>query len=211
MGMGDSGLQAGEERSIERAAFHRNPGPGPVRELRIPTVTTERLTLRPFVPADRPAYAALRADPEVVRFLPGGEALVPFAEEIAESRIASFRDAWSRGYGVWAVEETATGVFVGQAGLASLERSSQVEVLYALARPFWGRGYAREAAAASLRFGFETVGLDRIVAFVVPENTASARVLTAVGLRATGDTDYNGFTVTGYEIEAGAWRAMADA
>lgn len=199
----------GEERSIERVALHRNPGPGTtVREIRIPIVSTERLTLRPFTAADRLAYAALRADPDVVRYLPGGEALVPFATEIAESRIAAFRDAWSRGYGVWAIEETATGSFVGQAGLASLERSADVEVLYALGRRFWGYGYAREAAAASLRFGFETVGLMRIVAFVVPDNTASARVLAAIGLRATGDTDYNGFTVSGYEIEAAAWRAL---
>ena len=178
-------------------------------EFHIPTVATGRLTLRPFVAADQPAYAALRADPDVVRFLPGGEALAPFANEIAESRIAAFRDAWSCGYGVWAVEETATGAFVGQAGLASMERSAEVEVLYALARPFWGRGYAREAAAAALRFGFEQVGLDRIVAFVVPENAASSRVLEAVGLRATGDTDYNGFRVRGYEIAAGEWRRVA--
>lgn len=179
-----------------------------MREIRIPTVTTERLTLRPFTAADRPAYAALRADPDVVRYLPGGEALVPFAAEIAESRIASFHNGWSRGYGVWAIEETATGSFVGQAGLASLERSADVEVLYALARRFWGRGYAREAAAASLRFGFETVGLARIVAYVVPDNAASARVLAAVGLHPTGDTDYNGFTVRGFEIDAATWRAL---
>ena len=89
--------------------------------------------------------------------------------------------------------------------------SSEVEVLYALGRPFWGRGYAREAAAAALRFGFETVGLDRIVAFVVPENTASARVLEAVGLRSIGDTDYNGFTVRGFRIEAADWRARGAA
>jgi len=174
----------------------------------IPTVVTVRLTLRAFAPADRPAYAALRADPEVVRYLPGGEALVPFADEIADARITAFRDAWSLGYGVWAVEETATRAFVGQVGLASMERSTDVEILYALARRFWGRGYAREAAAAALRFGFETVGLRRIVAYVVPENIASARVLAAIGLRAVGDTDYNGFKVRSFEIEVDAWRAM---
>lgn len=180
-----------------------------MREPRIPTVATERLTLRAFTPADRAAYAALRADPEVVRYLPGGEALVPFAQEIADSRIAAFRDGWSEGYGVWAVEETATGTFVGQAGLASMERSAEVEVLYALTRPFWGRGYAREAAAAALRFGFEAVGLPRIVAFVVPENVASTRVLAAVGLKPTGDSDYNGFRVRGFAIAAEEWRAAA--
>lgn len=179
----------------------------PMREPRIPIVATDRLVLRGFTAADQPAYAALRGDPDVVRFLPGGEALVPFASEIAASRIAAFREAWKRGFGVWAVEERATGAFVGQAGLAAMERSDAVEVLYALARPFWGRGYAREAAAAALSFGFESVRLDRIVGYVVPGNHASVRVLEAIGLQATGDTAYNGFTVHGFAIEAAAWRA----
>jgi len=178
-----------------------------MRETRIPTIRTDRLTLRGFGPGDRPAYAALRADPEVVRYLPGGEALVPFAEQIADSRMAAFRDAWDSGYGVWAIEETGTGAFVGQAGLAAMDRTSDVEVLYAIARRFWGLGYAREAARAALRFGFETVGLDRIVGYVVPDNAASARVLEAVGLRFTGDTTYNGFTVRAFAIEAADWRA----
>lgn len=180
-----------------------------MRVPRIPTVATDRLTLRGFTTADQPAYAALRADPDVVRFLPGGEALVPFASEIAASRIAAFRESWKRGFGVWAIEERETGAFVGQAGLAAMERSAEVEVLYALARRFWGRGYAREAAAAALQFGFETVGLDRIAGFVVPGNEASVRVLAAVGLRSTGDTSYNGFTVHGFEIHAADWRAVA--
>ncbi len=178
-----------------------------MREPRIPTVRTERLTLRGFAPDDHAAYAALRGDPDVVRYLPGGEALVPFAEQIATTRMTAFRDAWERGFGVWAVEETGTGAFVGQAGLAAMDRESEVEVLYALGRRFWGHCYAREAAAAALRFGFETVGLERIVGYVVPDNTASARVLEAVGLRCTGETTYNGFSVRAFAIEATDWRA----
>lgn len=176
-----------------------------MREPRIPTVRTERLTLRGFSATDRDAYAALRGDPDVVRYLPGGEALLAFAEQIADSRIAAFREGWKRGFGVWAVEETATGAFVGQAGLAAMDRSAAVEILYALARPFWGQGLAREAAAAALRFGFESVGLERVVGYVVPENRASVRVLEAVGLRSTGRTAYNGFTVESFAIEASEW------
>lgn len=177
------------------------PSPPPT-----PVIETDRLRLRGFTLDDRPAYAAMRADPDVVRFLIGGEALIPFAEEIAESRIRAFREAWSADFGVWAVEDKATGRFLGQAGLARLERSSDVEVLYAFVRDAWGKGYAREAARAALGFGFETVGLPRIVAFVVPENTASARVLEAVGLSALGETVYNGFPVRGYAITAEEWR-----
>ena len=146
----------------------------------------------------------------MVRYLPGGEALLAFAEQIAESRIAAFREGWKRGFGVWAVEETATGAFLGQAGLAAMDRTADVEVLYALARPYWGRGFAREAAAAALRFGFERVGLGRIVAFVMPDNRASTRVLEAVGLRSNGMTAYNGFAVEGFAIEADVWRTSDD-
>lgn len=173
----------------------------------IPTLETERLRLRAFTAADKPAYAAMRADPEVVRFLPGGEALVPFAEEIAESRIEAFRAGWAGGFGVWAVEDKATGAFLGQAGLARLVRAGDVEVLYALKRSAWGRGYAREAARGVLGFAFERLEFPRVVAFVMPDNTASSRVLLAVGMRSIGETTYNDFPVLGYAITAAEWAA----
>lgn len=174
----------------------------------VPVIETERLRLRGFTAEDKPVYAALRADPEVVRYLVGGEALIPFAAEIADGRIAAFREAWSAGFGVWAVEEMKTGRFLGQAGLAKLEQSSDVEVLYAFTRQAWGNGYAREAARAVLAYAFKTVGLSRVVAFVVPQNTASIRVLEAIGLTALGETTYNDFPVLGYAITAGAWAAQ---
>lgn len=172
-----------------------------------PLIETERLRLRGFTPADKPDFAAMRADPDVVRYLVGGEALIPFAEEIAESRISAFREGWGAGFGVWAVEEKRSGRFLGQAGLAKLERSPDVEVLYAFARSAWGKGYAREAARASLAYAFETAELQRVVAFVVPQNTASSRVLEAVGLTALGETRYNDFPVLGYAITAEEWAA----
>lgn len=174
----------------------------------IPVIETERLRLRAFSMDDRPDYAAMRADPDVVRFLPGGEALVPFAEEIAESRIKAFRDGWKSGYGVWAVEEKATGDFLGQAGLDKLERSTDVEVLYALKREAWGKGYAREAARAALTFAFERIALQRVVAFVMPDNAASSKVLEAIGMRSIGETTYNDFPVLGFAITAEEWSAQ---
>jgi len=173
----------------------------------IPTLTTERLRLRAFTREDRHAYAAMRADPDFVRFLIGGEALIPFAAEIADSRIKGFAKAWAAGFGVWAVEEAATGALIGHAGLAKLERNADVEVLYAFTPAAWGKGYAREATRAALAFGFENARLSRIIAFVVPENTASSRVLEAVGLRAIGQTSYNDFPVLGYAITAEEWAA----
>lgn len=181
----------------------------PTRTAEVPVIETERLRLRGFTAEDRPAYAAMRADPDVVRYLVGGEALIAFAEEIADIRIAAFREAWTSGFGVWAVEERHTGRFLGQSGLARMERSSEVEVLYAYARHAWGNGYAREAARAALSYAFGTVGLARVVAFVVPENTASVRVLEAVGLTARGETGYNDVPVLSYAITAEEWAARA--
>ncbi len=169
----------------------------------VPQIETARLLLRGFTDADHGAYAAMRADPDVVRFLPGGEALVPFADEIATSRIKAFRDGWSRGFGVWAIEARDTGGFIGYAGLAKMERSADVEVLYGLTRAAWGRGYAREAAGAALTFAFDVLGLARVVAFVMPENGASVEVLEAIGMRRIGETTYNDFPVIGYAINAG--------
>ena len=153
----------------------------------------------------------MRADPEVVRYLIGGETLIPFAEEIANSRLKSFAEGWRCGFGVWALEDRVSGTLIGHAGLARLERSEHVEVLYALAPKWWGKGFAREAARAALRFGFETAGLARIVGFVVPENTASARVLEVIGLRSIGPIAYNGFTVLGYAVTAAEWRTRTQA
>ncbi|MDF1792283.1 MAG: GNAT family N-acetyltransferase [Thalassobaculaceae bacterium] len=172
-----------------------------------PTIEAGRLRLRAFTPDDRPAYAAMRADPDVVRYLVGGEALIAFADEIAVSRINAFREAWRSGFGVWAVEETASGRFLGQVGLEQLEQAADVEVLYAFARHAWGRGYAREATRAALAFAFDDARLPRVVAFVVPQNTASSRVLEAVGFRSIGATTYNDFPVLGYAITAEEWTA----
>jgi len=97
--------------------------------------------------------------------------------------------------------EKASGDFVGFCGLKYLDTSSEIEVGYRLAKKFWRRGLATEAARASLRYGFETLGLDRIVAVVQPENAASCRVIEKTGLRYEKDarfydTDVKYFAIT---------------
>src|SRR5215212_5509923 len=92
-------------------------------------------------------------------------------------------DYWNlHGLGLWAVEDQADGALMGQCGLFYLDKTTEIEVAYLLAQRYWGQGYATEAARAALRFGFETLGLDRIVAVVRPENAGSRRVLEKAGL-----------------------------
>ncbi|MEO1443691.1 MAG: GNAT family N-acetyltransferase, partial [Chloroflexota bacterium] len=94
-----------------------------------------------------------------------------------------------RGYGAWALVEKATDRFMGHVGLFIIDNTDVIEVGYALGRTFWGNGYATEAAHATLRYGFDVVGLDEIVAVAFPENTASLRVMEKVGMTSQGITD----------------------
>ncbi len=142
---------------------------------------SRRLVLRPWQDADRQPFADLSVDPEVMRYL------MPIA-----TRTAS--DAWIDrqlehlrvdGFCMWAVALSGSGAFIGSVGLLRVRYDAHfapaVEVGWRLARDYWGRGYAPEAAAAALRFGFETLGLDEVVANTVPDNVNSQRVMTKTG------------------------------
>jgi ribosomal-protein-alanine N-acetyltransferase len=155
-----------------------------------PEIVTARLRLRMFIPADAYSYhEAIHVDPEVMRYLPGG---LPRPKERSEALIAMVINGWSEHrFGLWAVEHLADGRLLGHCGLMLEPTSGAVEVGYAIARPYWGQGLATEGARASLSYGFERVGLDRIIALAAPENAASRRVMEKVGMRFEGlSTDY---------------------
>jgi ribosomal-protein-alanine N-acetyltransferase len=144
-------------------------------------ILTERLRLRLFTAADLDAVCGLFGDPEVMRFI--GKGKVRTREENA-TVLAAWMQHWQdHGFGPWAVEERAGGRFVGRCGIRRLAGTPEVELLYTYNKEFWGRGYGTEAAAASLRYGFETVGLPRIVAVADPANRGSTRVMEKVGMR----------------------------
>ena len=162
-------------------------------------IETERLLLRPFTPADLDALASLNADPDVMRYIADGK---PQSRAQTEIRLNEVLDHWQQhGFGLFTAIEKTSGDFVGFCGLKYLNTSSEIEVGYRLAKRFWRRGLATEAARASLRYGFETLGLDRIVAVVQPENAASCRVIEKIGLRYEKDarfydTDVKYFAIT---------------
>lgn len=157
---------------------------------------TPRLRLRPFRAEDAAAYARLRADPEVMRHMPGGVGRAARAEAEAPGAIAAFEAAWERaGYGPWAVEDRADGTLLGHAGLRRLdELGGETEILYLLGRAAWGRGLASEAAAAARDVGLGPCGLDRLVGYAAPGNLASRRVLVKTGMREEGLVQVFGLT-----------------
>jgi ribosomal-protein-alanine N-acetyltransferase len=147
------------------------------------TLRTERLILRPWTEADRAPFAAMNADPEVRRFFSSLQTRAE-SDKSADFLAGQFERT---PYGPWAVEIPGEAAFAGFVGPwetpPDVRPHGAVEIGWRLARAFWGRGYATEAARAALDFVFREEYLDAIVAFVVPANAASRAVMQRIGLR----------------------------
>jgi RimJ/RimL family protein N-acetyltransferase len=143
----------------------------------IPTIETERLILRGWCEDDLDAYAAIMADPEVMRFLGGAS-----ARSDAWRGMATLIGHWElRGFGLWAVERKRDGALIGRVGVQYPEGWPSTEVAWTLGRPYWGHGYASEAAQASLEWGFKTLPVPKLISLIDAENFASQRVAQRIG------------------------------
>lgn len=165
----------------------------------LPSLETARLRLRHFTPADLDDYTRLIfAEADVMRYLPKRD-LAP--RDRAERTMTVFAERWrQQGLGVWAVTDKITGQFMGHCGLGPVAEAGEIEVLYALGQSFWGRGFATEAARASVRFGFERAQLQRLIALAVPENIASRRVMEHLGFTYERDVHYFGLDLAYYGL-----------
>ena len=148
-----------------------------------PTLETERLILRSFRPTDCEAYAALRADPEVLRYLDCGPE--PWNEGRSWRHLAFLLGHWQlSSVGMWALEERSSGQWVGLVGFAVPEAGwPGFELAWALARQAWGHGYATEGARAAMDYAFTVWKKDHIISLVAPANHASIRVAERLGER----------------------------
>ena len=152
---------------------------------------TPHLVLRELDPGDLDFVAAMLADPEVMRYWPR-----PYSREEAEGWVRRQRERYTRdGYGYWLAIERATGRPVGQAGLLAMEVDGVEEAAlgYIIHRPFWRRGFAAEAAAATLDYAFGTLGKARVIAPIRPENEPSLAVARKLGMEAERPTSFAGF------------------
>ena len=166
-----------------------------------PTLETNRLILRQFKEGDAEAYAAMCADPEVMRYLSATGELLTRAD--AWRQMSMFLGHWElRGYGTWAVEERATGNFVGRVGLHNPEGWPDRELGWTIAREFWGRGYAFEAARASIDYAFGVLRWTHLVSLVHPQNTRSSSLAERLGYVADGTAEIRGLHLTKYRLDA---------
>jgi RimJ/RimL family protein N-acetyltransferase len=167
------------------------------------TLTTDRLLLRPFRAEDIDAYAAFCADPEVMRFL-GDRGVL--ARDDAWRQMAMLTGHWTlRGYGTWALEERATGAFVGRAGLHYPEGWPEPEIGWGLARAYWGRGFAYEAAQAAMDHAFKQLGWTRVMSLIDPANTRSIQLAERLGERFECNVTTRGHHLGLYAIQAADW------
>ena len=152
---------------------------------------TERLVLREWRAEDLAPFAALNDDPDVMEHFPSH--LTREASDAMADRITTFLT--EHGWGLWAVEVAETGTFIGFTGLSVPRFDASftpcVEVGWRLARSAWGLGYATEAARASVAHGFGPLGLDEIVAMVVPANQRSQGVMRKLGMTRDETADFD--------------------
>ncbi len=145
---------------------------------------TQRLVLRRFSVADADNLVSLDADPDVMRFVPGG--MPTSREEIENEYLPAFLGYYRRyeGYGFWAVIEKATGDFLGWFHFRPGKNAApgEVELGYRLRKSAWGSGYATEGSRALIRKGFTELGVQRVVAEAMAVNLASRRVMEKAGL-----------------------------
>ena len=167
------------------------------------TLETSGLRLRMFRQADFDAYADMLADPEVVRYLFQGQ---PLPRPEAWRHMAMLLGHWKLlGFGPWAVEERASGEFVGRIGPFCPAGWPGLELTWTIRRQSWGQGYATEGARVALAYVFQQMARDRVISLIRPQNAASIRVAEKIGQRLQDRIEFGGGEALVYGIRREEW------
>ena len=162
---------------------------------------TKRLGLKPVSMDDFEAIAALRADPEVMRYLGDG---TTWPKEKVRDWIQAAEGYFEKyGLDFFSVFEKSTGAFIGQAGLFHLQFKTEqtlIELAYRFHQSAWGKGYATEAPQALIAYGFEELNLPKIVVMHHPDNLASKCVIEKLGFHYIKDKKHQGMIIPYYEL-----------
>jgi RimJ/RimL family protein N-acetyltransferase len=154
------------------------------------------LTLGAWEAEDWPEFSAIASDPQVIRYIGDGSLWSEDrSRQFVARQIGLYRE---RGFCLWKLMPAQGGALIGFCGLQPLPETEDIEIGWWLARAWWGRGLATEAAQAALRDGFERVGLRRIVAIAQPANTASIRIMEKLGMGFEGMAEARGISVVKY-------------
>jgi ribosomal-protein-alanine N-acetyltransferase len=145
--------------------------------------------MRRWRTSDREPFAALNADPEVMRYF-----AATMTREQSDAFVDNIEAAFDeRGWGLWALE--ADGTFIGYTGLQPVDFEAEftpaVEIGWRLARDAWGHGFASEAAGAAAAFAFAELELDEIVSFTTAANARSRAVMERIGMTQDPAEDFD--------------------
>ncbi len=170
------------------------------------TLETDRLYLRQFRESDLDAYAEMCADPEVMRYI--GQEISRFE---AWRSMAAVLGHWQlRGFGLWAVEEKISGAMMGRIGCWRPEGWIDFEIGWTLRHAYWGKGYAIEAARASVQYAFEQLNRSHVISLINPANSRSIRVAEQLGETPSGRTELFGKEVLIYRLERQDWENRSE-
>ncbi len=156
----------------------------------IPEIETERLLLRGPRTGDVEVWASYIGDPDYQRYLPKRNMTDLARAERSLNIIAQAWEQHPQSDVAWLITEKATGRLMGWSAAGPSKENGDPELAYVLGKPYWGQGFATEAARAVVRYGFAHLGWNRIVAAIIPGNVASRRVLEHLGFIYEKDVNY---------------------
>lgn len=162
---------------------------------------TERLKFRPYTMDDADLYTALWNDPEVVKYI--GKGMVKSKRDAEASLLNWIIPAYRDGLGLYLIQRKGTGERIGHAGLVKqvVEGKNEIEMGYWLAKPYWGMGYASEAASFFINYGKEELQKNRMISLIHPQNAASIAVAKKTGMLYEKNVFFNGSRTRVYRAE----------